>query len=156
AEVHWKPSMAAPSPVRYIGESKRVARFGPFEFDLSSGELRKQGVRIQLQPKPQQLLAALLEQPGKLISRDELRRRLWGDHVFVDFEGGLNSTANRLRIKLGDSAESPRYIETLAKSGYRFIAPVEIVEWGIENPAIAEPELEPAAPQRVAGLWYWL
>src|ERR1041384_6559118 len=123
---------APPSNGQLHVATKRLARFGPFEFDLQTGELRKQGIRIQLQPKPQQLLAALLEQPGRLVSREELRRRLWGDGIFVDYEGGLNSAANRLRLKLGDSAEYPRYVETLAKSGYRFIAPVEIVEWGVE------------------------
>lgn len=113
---------------------KRVARFGPFELDLESGELRKQGVRVQLQPKPQQLLLILLENAGTVTTREELQRRLWGDDTFVDFESGLNTAANRLRIRLGDSAEHPRYIETFPRVGYRFIAPVEMADGETPGP----------------------
>ena len=108
---------------------KRVARFGVFELDRDAGELRKQGVRLQLQPKPLQMLAILLERPGEIVTREELRRRLWDDDTFVDYESGLNTAANRLRLKLGDSAETPRYVETMARSGYRFITPVEWTDW---------------------------
>src|SRR5260370_36428899 len=104
-------------------EVRRVVRFGVFELDESTGELRKQGVKQKLQGKPFQVLQALLERPGQVVSRDELRLRLWPSDVFVDFERGLNTAANRLRIALGDSADNPRYIETLARVGYRFIAP---------------------------------
>lgn len=104
---------------------RRVFRFGPFEFDGESGELRKQGVRIQLQPKAQQLLGVLLTKPGSVITREELRQKLWPDGTFVDFESGMNTTANRLRIKLGDSASNPRYVETLPRVGYRFIGMIE-------------------------------
>jgi len=83
------------------GSKKRLARFGVFELDLDAGELRKQGVRLQLQPKPLQMLAILLERPGEIVTRDELRRRLWDDDTFVDYESGLNTAANRLRLKLG-------------------------------------------------------
>jgi hypothetical protein len=83
------------------GSKKRLARFGVFELDLDAGELRKQGVRLQLQPKPLQMLALLLERPGEIVTREELRRRLWDDDTFVDYEGGLNTAANRLRLKLG-------------------------------------------------------
>jgi DNA-binding winged helix-turn-helix (wHTH) protein/WD40 repeat protein len=106
----------------------KVVRFGVFELDERTGELRKQGVRQKLQGKPFQVLHALLESPGQVVTREELRLRLWPSDVFVDFERGLNTAANRLRIALGDSAENPRYIETLARVGYRFIAPIEIVE----------------------------
>lgn len=91
-------------------------RFGPFVFDGATGELRKDGVRIPLQPKPQQMLQMLLENPGGVLTREELCRRLWGDDTFVDFESGLNTTANRLRLRLGDSAERPRYVETLPRT----------------------------------------
>jgi len=104
--------------------NKQLVRFGVFELDLEAGELRKQGLRLHLQPKPLQMLALLLERPGEIVTRDELRRRLWDGDIFVDFESGLNTVANRLRLKLGDSAETPRYIETLSRTGYRFIAPV--------------------------------
>jgi DNA-binding winged helix-turn-helix (wHTH) protein len=102
-----------------------VVQFGPFELNPRTGELRKQGVRIRLQPKPLQLLYTLIENPGVVVSREQLRLRLWPEDTFVDFESGLNTAVNRLRIALGDSAEHPRYIETEARSGYRFIAPAQ-------------------------------
>lgn len=108
-------------------ESPRLYRFGIFELDVRSGELRRRGVRLKLQDKPLKVLLALLEHPGEVVTRDELRHRLWTADVFVDFESGLNTAANRLRLALGDSAEHPRYIETLARNGYRFIAPVDVV-----------------------------
>jgi Tol biopolymer transport system component/DNA-binding winged helix-turn-helix (wHTH) protein len=101
----------------------RLVRFGVFELDLRSGELRKSGARLNLQHQPLQLLSVLLEQPGELVTRDELRKRLWPDDTFVDFEHGLNAAMKRLRDTLGDSADSPRFIETVPRRGYRFIAP---------------------------------
>lgn len=105
----------------------RVVRFGVFEADLASGELRRNGVRIRLQVQPFQILAALLDPPGELVRREDLRLKLWTANTFVDFEHGLNNAVNRLREALGDSAEAPRFIETLPRRGYRFIAPVETV-----------------------------
>src|ERR671915_451501 len=110
-----------------LDSARAVLRFGPFELDRRTGELRKHGVRLKLQGKPLQVLEALLERPGEIVTREALRSRLWPSDVFVDFEAGLNTAANRLRIVLGDSAENPRYIETLPRTGYRFIAPVEEV-----------------------------
>src|SRR5215471_20401346 len=98
-----------------------VLRFGPFELNTGTGELRKQGIRIRLQPKPLAILRALLEKPGAIVTREELRGRLWPEDTFVDFESGVNTAVNRLRIALGDSAEHPRYIETLSRTGYRFM-----------------------------------
>src|SRR5712692_7437116 len=132
------------------GSKKRLARFGVFELDLDAGELRKQGVRLQLQPKPLQMLAILLERPGEIVTREELRRRLWDDDTFVDYESGLNTAANRLRLKLGDSADTPRYIETLARTGYRFIAPVERIDWE-SPPTPISAELK---PRNSALSWY--
>lgn len=103
----------------------RVIHFGPFEVDLHERVLRKSGVRIKIQSQPFRILAALLEQPGAVVTRDELRRRLWPDDTFVDFEHGLNAAVARLRQALGDSAEQPRYVERLAKRGYRFAAIVQ-------------------------------
>lgn len=103
-----------------------TVRFGVFYADLRTGELRKQGVPIRLQEKPFQLLLALLEHPGDVVTRDELQRRLWGDQTFVDFDRSLNIAVAKLRSALGDSAESPRFIETLPRRGYRFIAPIEV------------------------------
>ena len=106
-------------------------RFGVFEADLRSGELRRQGVKIRLQEQPFQALALLLERPGHVVTREELRSRLWPADTFVDFDRGLNKAINKLRDALGDSAESPRFIETLPQRGYRFIAPVELSGTGI-------------------------
>lgn len=103
---------------------RRLARFGPFEADLVTGELRRQGRRVVLQQQPFRLLRALLEQPGELVTRDALRRQLWPDGTFVLFERGLTSAMRKVRAALGDRADGPVYIETLAGRGYRFIAPV--------------------------------
>ncbi len=104
----------------------RCVRFGAFELLLDTGELRKHGIRVRLQHKPFQILLALIEQPGQIVTREELRARLWQGETFVDFESGLNTAVNRLRNVLGDSAANPTYIETLARQGYRFIASVDL------------------------------
>src|ERR1700687_796095 len=98
--------------------------FGVFELDLRAGELRKQGVKIKLQEQPLQILAMLLEHPGQVVTREELRSRLWPSDTFVDFDHGLNKSINKLREALGDSAENHRFIETRARRGYRFLAPL--------------------------------
>ncbi len=103
----------------------RVARFGVFELDLSAGELRKSGVKLRLQGQPFQVLALLLERAGDVVTREELQQKLWPSDTFVDFDHSLNTAINKVREALGDSASSPRYVETLARRGYRFIAPVQ-------------------------------
>jgi len=103
-------------------------RFGVFEVDLRAGELRKHGVRLRLQEQPFQVLAMLLERPGETVTREELRNRLWTAETFVDFDHGVNKAVNRIRDALGDSATSPRFVETVARRGYRFIADVTIAE----------------------------
>jgi cholera toxin transcriptional activator len=103
----------------------RRYRFGVFEADAGTGELRRQGVRVRLNAQPFQVLLMLLERPGSLITREEISRELWPDGTFVDYDHGVNSALNRIREALGDPAGSPRFIETLARRGYRFIAPVE-------------------------------
>ncbi len=103
---------------------KDVIRFGTFEADLRAGELRRNGIKIRLQEQPFQVLAMLLERPGEIVTREELRSRLWPADTFVDFDHGLNAAVKRLRDALGDSAENPRFIETLARRGYRLLAPV--------------------------------
>ena len=123
--------------------ARRILRFGVFEFDARTGELRKHGVKLRVQGKPLQVLQALVERPGDVVTREELQHRLWSSDVFVDFDNGLNTAANRLRIALGDSAENPRYIETLARVGYRFIAPIEVVE---PTASAAEPRLQTRRP----------
>ncbi len=121
--------------------SSQVACFGAFKADLRAGELLKNGRRIRLQEQPFQILAMLLERPGEVVTREELHRKLWPADTFVDFDHGLNNAINRLREALGDSPEAPRYIETLSRRGYRFIAPVE---HGAAAPAVSAPEI--AAP----------
>lgn len=106
--------------------NNRIARFGVFELDLSTGELRKSGVRLRLQGQPIQVLTLLLERAGDVVTREELRQTLWASDTFVDFDHSLNTAINKVREALGDSASSPRFVETLARRGYRFIAPVQI------------------------------
>ena len=150
-----------------------VVRFGVFEADLRAGELHKQGLRVKLQPQPFQILTILLEHAGELVTREELRRKLWPSGVFVDFEHSLNSSVKKLREALGEDAGTPRYIETLPRRGYRFVgtvAPVELVqpalpaaavpaipftptEAGVETgpgPAARPAEAPPSAPDAVA------
>jgi len=103
-------------------------RFGVFEVDLRAGELRKHGVRLRVQEQPFQVLAMLLERPGQTVTREELRNRLWTAETFVDFDHGVNKAVNRIRDLLGDSATSPRFVETVPRRGYRFIAEVAVVE----------------------------
>jgi enoyl-CoA hydratase/carnithine racemase/DNA-binding winged helix-turn-helix (wHTH) protein/Tol biopolymer transport system component len=128
-----------------------VLRFGPFELNSATGELRKHGIRVRLQGKPLQVLLALLESPGAVVTREELQRRLWAEDTFVDFEGGLNTAAKRLRITLGDSADQPRYVETLARSGYRFIAPV--IETVPEVTVAPAPIASAHTPRRYAWIY---
>src|SRR5215471_1390967 len=114
----------SPSPLQVPGPAPSV-RFGAFEADLRSGELRKHGRRIKLQDQPFQVLALLLERPGEVVTREELRQKLWPADTFVDFDVGLNTAIKRLRDALSDTAESPRYVETLPRRGYRLIAQVD-------------------------------
>lgn len=104
-----------------------VLRFGLFELDLRSGQLTKSGIPVRLQAQPCQVLGALLKQPGQVVTREELRQLIWPDGTFVDFEVGLNAAIRRLRHALGDSADNPRFVETVPRQGYRFIAPVQAV-----------------------------
>jgi DNA-binding winged helix-turn-helix (wHTH) protein/tetratricopeptide (TPR) repeat protein len=154
--------------------SPSTLKFGPYELDLRAGELRKFGIRIRIQEKPLQLLAALAEQSGQAVSREELCRRLWPGDVFVDSETGLNTAASKLRDALSDRGEKPRYIETIPRRGYRFLVPVEAVNghaaMAPPEPAAAPPELparKPAVRRLVwialaaalaigAGITYWL
>ena len=139
--------MASPSDP---GPKSRVApqlvQFGPFEVNLQTGELRKQGIRIRLQPKPWQVLRTLLENPGTVVTREELRSRLWPEDTFIDFESGVNTAINRLRLALSDSADHPRYIETLSRSGYRFIGHIHTL------PPVPTSIVEVPSPRKSS--WY--
>lgn len=105
--------------------NSKVVRFGVFELDRQAGELRKSGVRLKLQGQPLQVLTLLLERAGEVVTREQLQQTLWPSDTFVDFDHSLNTAINKVREALGDSASSPRYVETLARRGYRFIAPVQ-------------------------------
>lgn len=105
--------------------AKRILRFGIYEADLAAGELRNNGRKIRLQEQPFQILALLLEHPGEVVTREEIQRKLWPSDTFVDFDHGLNTAINKIRTALRDSAINPQFVETLAKRGYRFLAPVQ-------------------------------
>jgi TolB-like protein/DNA-binding winged helix-turn-helix (wHTH) protein/Flp pilus assembly protein TadD len=116
----------------------RRLRFGVFELDLRAGELRKHGLRVRLQEQPVRVLATLLAHAGEVVSRDELQKELWSADTFVDFDHGLNKAINKIREALGDSADSPRFVETVARRGYRFIAEVKVAD----ATASLQPEIE--------------
>ena len=127
----------------------RRYRFGVFEADAATGELRKQGVRIKLNAQPFQVLLLLLERPGEVLTREEISGVLWPDGTFVDYEHGLNSAVNRIRESLGDTAGNPRFVETLARRGYRFVAPVEPIA-PVLGPGTAAGPLDAAARGQTA------
>ena len=128
-----------------------LVRFGPYEADLLSGELRKSGIRLKIQDRPFQILAILLEQPGQMVTREQLQKRLWAEDTFVDFEHGLNTAINKLRQVLSDEADNPRFIETLPKRGYRFIAPVSAALSAMA-PELTGEESVPAAHAEVPSM----
>src|SRR6202035_528147 len=129
-----------------------VVRFGTYEVSLQSGEVRKAGLRIRVQQQPMKLLEILLEHPGEVVTREELRSRIWADENFGDFDQAVNIAIAKLRSALGDSAENPRYIETLPKRGYRFIAEVSIgdfdgrTNWLETVPSESSPRTSASSP----------
>src|SRR3954453_22349541 len=123
---------------------KRFAKFGPYEADLRTGELRKHDIRLRLQEQPFQVLAMLLANPGDLVTREQLQTRLWASDTFVDFDHGLNTAINKLREVLSDSSASPKYIETLPRRGYRFVAAVEFM--GAAKPSEKPADAPSTAP----------
>ncbi len=130
-----------------VPTAARLFRFGPFELDVRSGELRKHGIRIKLREQPVRILLMMLDTPGEVVLRDEIRRRLWPNNTQVEFDHGINAAIQKLRDALGESAGSPRYVETVARRGYRFLGEVERVP----DPAIAsqpEPPCQPEPPIR--------
>lgn len=130
-------------------QTARCYRFGTFEADAATGELRKQGIRVRLNAQPFQVLLLLLERQGELVSREEIARELWPDGTFVDYEHGVNSAVNRLREALGDTASNPRFIETLARRGYRFVAPVERYRDQATPPGKNHPSGAPAGSEGI-------
>jgi DNA-binding winged helix-turn-helix (wHTH) protein/Tol biopolymer transport system component len=126
---------------------QEMVRFGLFEFDLKAAQLTRNGTRIRLPQQPLQLLSALIESPGEIVTREQLRQRLWSSDVFIDFDHGLNKSIQKLRDALGDSADSPRYIETIPRVGYRFIAPVSNGAQLLEPEADTEIQQAPSVGQ---------
>lgn len=143
-------------PLQPSKQSAPVVRFGAFELDLRAGELRKHGLKIKLQDQPFQILLMLLEQPGQVVTREQLHQKLWAEGTFVDFEHGLNAAIQRLRTALGDTAENPRFVETLARRGYRFVAPVDGVSSLQETSALLG-SIQPAnhGPERPRPQRHW-
>jgi DNA-binding winged helix-turn-helix (wHTH) protein len=145
-------------------------RFGAFELDPQAGELRKNGMKVRLQGQPVEILVILLERPGETVTREELQEKLWPADTFVDFEQGLNNAMNRLRAALDDNAQVPRYVETVPRRGYRFIAPVSsrnyrtaellqaneagVKEKGVQPPRSQPIALEKAGPKGRRWLWF--
>jgi TolB-like protein/DNA-binding winged helix-turn-helix (wHTH) protein/tetratricopeptide (TPR) repeat protein len=132
---------------------RQVVRFGVFELDTRSGELRSGGVKIRLPGQSFQILELLVERGGELVSREELRQRLWRTETFVDFDAGLNNAIKKLRDALGDSADTPRFIETLPRRGYRFLAPLETP--GVPLPDIVTADSVALSRRRVRARWGW-
>lgn len=135
------------------------ARIGPFEVNFRSGDLRKNGIRLKVHAQPLEILAMLVSRPGEVVTREEIHERLWPSGTFVDFENGLNSAINRLRTVLGDAAESPKFIETIPRRGYRLIAPVEKTEVPMVA-TVTEPPVLPAGFVKLFALdrrrWSWI
>lgn len=135
----------------------RIVRFGVYEADLGHNELRKEGIRVKLQEQPFQVLAALLEHPGEVVTRDALRLRVWPADTFVEFDQSLNKAVNKIREALGDTAENPRFVATVRRHGYRFIAPVDLAEHAPSFAVSREPSGVPSPVSRASRPWHvWL
>src|SRR6476620_1248245 len=137
------PSMAKDLSIRSAG---RLC-FGMFEVDANTGELRRDGIKIKLQDQPLQILQILLAQPGELVSREELRKQIWPSNTFVDFDHGINNAIKRLREALADSADTPKFVETVARRGYRFIGKLEKTAASMESLAVLPLENLSPAPE---------
>jgi cholera toxin transcriptional activator len=139
-------------PMPPSSSESKLLRFGVFEVDRAAGELRKRGVRVRLQEQPFQVLTVLLENAGRIVTRDDLRQKIWPADTFVDFDHSLNTAVNKIREVLGDSASSPRFVETLSRRGYRFIAPVNDLETAGSASPTVQKEAEPAETARETAL----
>ena len=124
-----------------------MVRFGQFEADLKAGELRKRGRKRKLQELPFRLLAALMERPGDLVTREELQAKLWPNGTFVDFERGIGTALNKVREALGDSATAPRFIETIPRRGYRFLAEVQKAE--VQKAEVQKSEVQQGEVEKI-------
>jgi DNA-binding winged helix-turn-helix (wHTH) protein len=138
-------------PVDEPNRSTEIVRFGTFEADLRTGELQKNGLRVPLQGQPFQVLAILLQHSGKLVTREELHRKVWPEDTFVDFDHGLNTAITKIRTALGDDADNPRFVETFPRRGYRFIAPVDK-----PSSQLLSPNAQKEHFQRLTAGWRWV
>ncbi|MGA2904062.1 MAG: winged helix-turn-helix domain-containing protein, partial [Candidatus Korobacteraceae bacterium] len=164
------PSFSTDIPQERPLHQTPLVRFGPYEIDLDSGDLRKFGYRIKLQPKSFRVLRALLQAPGEMVTREELKAQLWPENTFVEFESSLNVAVRRLREALNDEAQDPVYIETVPRHGYRFIGVLEppvaaaapylvpaLARQGVESPSALDlpARIPPASVQTVPGRSLW-
>src|SRR5208282_5234223 len=133
--------------MEHANQHRRIVRFGVFEADLLSRELRRNGVKVHLQDQPFLFLEALVERPGEVVTREELRQKLWPGDTFVDFDNSLNTAMNKIREALGDASENPIYVQTLPRRGYRFIAPIDANENGQKAKDQTQPGPAEAAPK---------
>src|SRR6266571_1005153 len=138
----WLASPSSPGFSDMKMSTPRTALFGPYALDLRSGELRKFGTKVKMGEQAFQILCLLLERPGEMVTREELRARLWADDTFVDFDHGLNSAVQRLRDCLSDSAGKPRWVETIPRRGYRFVGQVEWSDEGHSSEILSKPRTE--------------
>ena len=141
AQSSWTLHVMDPSTSRH-----RLARFGIYEVDLDSRELTKSGLRVRLQEQPFQVLALLLGSPGEIVTREQIQEALWPGDTFVEFDAGLNTAIKKLRIALGDAAENPRFIETMPRRGYRFVAPVVFRGPELTAPSTSVPPVAAVVP----------
>ena len=144
-----------------VAPENGLVRFGVFELDTKAGQLSKNGIRVRLSQQPLQVLSVLVEHPGEVVSRKDLHKLLWPSDIFVDFDHGLNKSIQKLRDALGDSPESPRYIETIPRTGYRFIAPVtEMQQFAVAtvrgSAECAEQTANPTGWHDHKPMWRWL
>jgi DNA-binding winged helix-turn-helix (wHTH) protein len=128
--------------------SKRYVRFGPFHLDLNREELYKDGARVKLQGKVYQALLALLQKPGEIVKREDLRLQLWPSDTHVNYDANVNTTVNKLRQALGDSADQPAFVDTIPRQGYSFIAPIEYLDGQVAPPAAKPSQLSSTAKMR--------
>src|SRR5438477_11165644 len=133
----WFAMQERQGSVEQLSGPVRLLRFGVYKIDLEAGELRKSGRKVSLQGQPFQVLVLLLTHAGRVMTREELQKRLWPADTFVDFDLGLNTAIKKIRAALGDSADNPKFVETLPRKGYRFICPVEKVTSVAPGPAVS-------------------
>src|SRR5215471_19922872 len=142
-----------PGQISNGGQPSPTHRFGVFEVDLRAGELRRSGMKVKLQDQPLQVLAELLEHAGEVVTRDDLKSRLWPADTFVDFDHSLNAAIRRLRDALGDSAENPTFVETVARRGYRFLVPVSAIPANGNGTVITAPTSVESFSSRARRWW---